>query len=557
MRPRTPLSLALKIVTAGFITAIAGGMVCAQENSRARVVRLSFIEGDVTVQRPDVPAWAEAPVNTPLQEGFKLATGGGSFAKIQFENGGTIRLGEQSLLDLTQLELAPDGGMVNRVDLRQGYATFHPLTARAAESLQVSTPYSTILAAGGTEFRVDVNKGAQRVEVFEGSVEVQSSSGNSTIEKDSVLLLQPGTSDPTVVSQGITKDDWDNWVDDRDAHAQLPNNAPPPNTYGDEAGGMPYGWNDLLQYGTWNDVPGWGYGWTPATVAAGWSPYTMGQWCWYPGWGYTWVGAEPWGWLPYHFGGWEWVPARGWVWFPGSLRNWSPAQVTWFHGSNWVGWTPRHIKESGNACATNCGGGVVSTSTFRNGGLLTSNAMLGFNPTSGERVREPGISPAMGAKLAGPAVSYGVAVPPASTITYDPQHHGYVNSGRVTTPPSQPAWPATVNSTTTPTSNSRPVQPVPVEGRGYEGQPAGSQGRGEPNPVVGTSTNRSATASPWGGPSTYASPANHGNTTRPAPSGSNGSSYTHGGGGQSGGSHVGGGSAGGSHGGGGGGGGHH
>ena len=147
MKPRIRFSLG--ILAAGFIALLAINPVWAQSYSHARIVRLSFVEGDVTVQRPDVQAWAEAPVNTPLQEGFKLSTGENSFAEIQFENGGTIRLGELALLDFTELELAPNGGKINHVELRQGYATFHPLPSRLGESLQVGTPYGTLIAQGG------------------------------------------------------------------------------------------------------------------------------------------------------------------------------------------------------------------------------------------------------------------------------------------------------------------------------------------------------------------------------------------------------------------------
>src|SRR5208282_2329060 len=133
MKPRIRFSL--EILAAGFIALLAVNPVWAQSNSHARIVRLSFVEGDVTVQRPDVQAWAEAPVNTPLQEGFKLSTGENSYAEIQFENGGTIRLGELALLDLTELELAPNGDKINHVELRQGYATFHPLSSDRGDSL--------------------------------------------------------------------------------------------------------------------------------------------------------------------------------------------------------------------------------------------------------------------------------------------------------------------------------------------------------------------------------------------------------------------------------------
>src|SRR5689334_5067231 len=92
----------------------------AQSLPQTRVVRLSFVEGNVTVQRPEVASWSEAPINTPLQQGFKFSTGDNSFAEIQFENGSAIRLGERSLLDLTELAVDLTGKDINRVNLRQG-----------------------------------------------------------------------------------------------------------------------------------------------------------------------------------------------------------------------------------------------------------------------------------------------------------------------------------------------------------------------------------------------------------------------------------------------------
>jgi hypothetical protein len=515
MKPHIRFSLG--ILAAGFIALLSGTPAWSQSYSHARVVRLSFVEGDVTVRRPDVQTWAEAPVNTPLQEGFKLSTGENSFAEIQFENGGTVRLGQLSLIDFTQLELAPNGGKINHLDLRQGYATFHPFPSRLGESLQVGTPYGVLNAQGGAEFRVDLDQGLERVEVFRGAVEVQSNLGAMTIEKDSVLVMEPGASEPTVVSQGITEDDWDQWVDDREAHVGMPRTGPNPDTYADDAAEAPYGWSDLQQYGTWSDVPGSGYGWTPTTVTNGWTPFTMGQWCWYPGWGYTWIGAEPWGWLPYHFGGWDFIPGVGWVWFPGRLGTWSPGRVTWFHGPNWVGWIPHsHQKDAAINCGDHCGGGVVSASTFRHGGLLTSNLMLGFSPTTGDQVRDPGIIPTTMAKLPGPAVPFAAAqnrsfqgrpghapvgadssttataargsrrtdaATPNSAIVYDPRQDSYINGHRATKPQTSPASPAAPSALTTPASNSGLVQPVPVGSREPNGRPVENQGVFQQNPT--------------------------------------------------------------------------
>jgi hypothetical protein len=45
----------------------------------------------------------------------------------------------------------------------------------------------------------------------------------------------------------------------------MPSSGPSPGSYTDDADESAYGWNDLLQYGSWNDVPGAGYGWSPTS----------------------------------------------------------------------------------------------------------------------------------------------------------------------------------------------------------------------------------------------------------------------------------------------------
>ena len=551
MKPRKCFTLAF-IVVAG-IALVSAIPSAAQSNPQPRVIRLSFVEGSVTIQRPDVPSWAEAPANTPLQQGFKLATGENSFGEIQFENGGAIRLGERSSLDLTELALDASGGEINRVDLRQGYATFHPLRSHSEISLQVETRLGVLTAHGGTEFRVDLDQSLERVEVFEGSVDEESNLGSMTVEKDSVLVLQPGSAEPTAVTQGITRDDWDQWVADRESHAEMAANSPPPAEYSDDSEETPYGWSDLAQNGVWTEIPGEGAGWIP-TVSVGWTPYSAGQWCWYPGWGFTWIGSEPWGWLPYHYGGWEFVPGKGWVWFPGSLKNWSPGRVNWYQGSDWVGWIPSHPhhRRPTVACGNNCGGGAVSTGTFHRGGLLTHTQMLGINPTTGTNVNAPAINPSAAVMLPGPVVTpptsqrhgfswnspqprtaTGIAASPNavsgprrggttnhnSSIVYDPQQGTYVNSGHAASPVTQPASPVVpplANTITPGVVNPRPhptsTQGVPIEGRQRVVMPPVQQEPVRPHPGV-YAPMRPLTPTPT------TPPAANANTTPARPSG--------------------------------------
>jgi hypothetical protein len=445
---------------------LTAGLLCAQDYSHARVVRLSFVEGTVTVQRPDVPDWAEAPVNTPIQEGFKLSTAEKSFAEVEFENGSTIRLGQLSLLEFSQLALLPSGGKINRLALQQGYATFHALP-EGEDIYELNTPWGQLTPRGKALFRVDLDENLERLEVFKGSVDVASNLGSWSLAKNDVLELRPGSGEPYSLTQGITQDAWDEWVNERENRVQMApsGGAPSPRLYSNDVSDLLYGWNDLSNYGMWSYLQGWGYGWVP-TVGAGWAPFSLGRWCWYPGFGWVWISSEPWGWLPFHYGGWEYIAGFGWVWFPDSFGYFSPALVTWYSGPGWVGWVPRGSPRGRHGSTSPCPAGqacgtVVSVTTFQNGSVVTPTNRLPVDPIRGRRIEPPGIPPTRTAMLPGRAVSENpgavrgavaggepgarlnrhASPAPDSTVVFDPVQGRYVNSPTAggTARPAQPS----------------------------------------------------------------------------------------------------------------------
>jgi hypothetical protein len=291
--------------------------------------------------------------------------------------------------------------------LDNGYATFRAVP-EGQDVYEVLTSNATLTARGKAMFRVDVDSAEERVEVFRGSVEVASSLGSWTLAKNSVLDLSPGTDQPVQLSEGITQDDWDRWVQERESRAEAASNSLSPGTYSNSSSNTFYGWSDLSYYGNWSYVPGFGYGWMPS-VYAGWFPYSFGRWCWYPGFGYTWISFDPWGWLPYHFGGWEFILGIGWVWFPGSFGAWSPGLVAWYGGPGWIGWMPQpafpnRSKTSPCPRGQSCGP-AVSTNTFRFGRPVGPATILSVNLESGKRMERPDILPERQAMLPGPLVA--------------------------------------------------------------------------------------------------------------------------------------------------------
>ena len=436
-----------------------------QPFSHARVVRLSFTEGTVTTQRPDLPDWSTAPVNTPIQEGFKLSTAENSFAEVEFENAlSTARIGQLSLLEFNQLALAPDGGKVNRLTLNQGYATFHFVPSEQ-DVYEVKAGDATLTPNGKAEFRLDLDEGQARVEVFKGSVEVSSQEGSQTLTKNMALELRSG--EPAEVAQGITKDDWDAWVAERDQTKVAVQAPASSGAYSAAAGSNLYGWSDLYSYGEWGVAPGYGTAWFP-DVAFGWSPYSCGRWAWYGGFGYTWIPCETWGWLPFHYGSWFFDPVFGWGWMPGGFGYWSPGLVTWYQGPGWVGWAPQgftHVRTAGGcppgrSCAT-----VVKTTTLQNGKPVSPQSLVAVDlgEVRSHRVSSPDLPPTQRAMLPGAPVPHAAAFLGASGL-------------------GKPG--AAPRATQASAAGSQPVfvgkAPAPVRVREGERGAAGFSGRGAP-----------------------------------------------------------------------------
>jgi hypothetical protein len=342
--------------------------------SHVRVVRLSFVDGTVTVRSPGSTEWAPATINVPIQEGFSLATANKSFAEVQFENGSTVRIGELSSIDFTQLALTPQGGHINHLTLDEGYATLYVIPQRNDDYL-LSASGVGLAPSGKTEFRTDLNEHHLRVEVFSGRVQAIDSTQVETIAKNNTLVRDLEADTPFQVTNKIQKDDWDKWADARERQSTL--------AYHDQtvsAGAPFYGWDDLDVYGDWANFPGYGYAWAPYEPL-GWSPYSAGMWNWYPGWGYTWISGEPWGWLPFHYGYWNFNSAMGWFWMPGSFRAWSPALVNWYAGSGWIGWAP--IGRGGRASCTPGAAGcltAVPPSVLKNGERIRPGNPHVINP---------------------------------------------------------------------------------------------------------------------------------------------------------------------------------
>lgn len=307
------------------------------------VARVSFIHGDVTMQRGDSGDFSSVSLNTPLVGGDKVATGEASRTELQLDYANILRLDQNAQATIATLDR-------NRIQIQvgQGLAAYSVLKGSRAD-VEIDTPNVSVHPTREGRYRIQVDSdGETLVTVNDGEAQVSTSEGSTTVKRNQLITIRgTGTEAQYQVSEAPNTDDWDKWNRDRDNTIYNANAYRRTNRYYTGAG-------DLDAYGTWTEVPDYGPVWIPQ-VDYGWAPYRAGRWVWEPYWGWTWVSYEPWGWAPYHYG--RWFPWGGsWAWWPGPIYPayepvWAPAYVSFFgfgggvgfgvgFGFGSVGWLP-------------------------------------------------------------------------------------------------------------------------------------------------------------------------------------------------------------------------
>ena len=138
----------------------AASFLFASSREDSRDVRLGTVEGDVRLsrgnhERPDLKQpWEEAQPNENISQGFALATGNGR-ASIDFEDGSTIYLAENSLLLLNNLSTNQKGSATS-VSLISGSATFE-LKPQAGNRFSIKTPSDNLFVDPPEDFHARID----------------------------------------------------------------------------------------------------------------------------------------------------------------------------------------------------------------------------------------------------------------------------------------------------------------------------------------------------------------------------------------------------------------
>lgn len=339
-----------KLVSAAILLGMISFAGFAQEDPPDRVARLNYISGNVSMEPAGIDQWAPADVNRPFTIGDYLYTDQGAKAELHLDVA-VIRMDADTSFGFLNLD-----DRTVQIKLTEGDMYFRLHDFGQDQVFEVDTPNAavTLLRDGVYRFRVDPNGNMSFVVVRDGQAVINGGGQSFTLNQGNSALLTGTDQLSFDVETAPAPDDFDNWCEQRDAHeAHLASARYLPPTV--------IGYEDLDDYGTWQNTGDYGAVWYPRSVAAGWAPYQYGHWAWIEPWGWTWVDNTPWGFAPFHYGRWAYIGNR-WGWCPGPIARvgyvgpvvrpyYAPAIVAWFGGAHWgaslsvgagpsLGWVP-------------------------------------------------------------------------------------------------------------------------------------------------------------------------------------------------------------------------
>src|ERR1022692_2036515 len=178
-------------------SALAGAflVVSASGESKARIVRLSEVQGTVQLDRAAGDGFDKAFINLPVIEGSRLKTGKNGRAEVEFEDGSALRLAPESEVDFTHLALGDDGQKFSTVQLVSGtvYADLYSKRygkEKAGDQFQLNFARESVSVPEAAHFRVELDGTSNAtLAVFKGKVSATSPSGPFEVaEKHSATI---------------------------------------------------------------------------------------------------------------------------------------------------------------------------------------------------------------------------------------------------------------------------------------------------------------------------------------------------------------------------------
>jgi len=335
----------------------------------ARVARINYLQGSVSLQRGDLDEWSQAVINYPLVANDSLWTD--DHARAELHIGSTaMRLSDQTSVSFLNMN-----DQVVQIRLAKGVVELHLNRLDPQESYEIDTPCASASLSQTGDYRLEVDEaGNATIITRRGQAEVTVGPSPIDVTADEQANVANSADPICELSPPKPIDDFERWANERTRHEE-------------QCVSTRYvsreliGYEDLDAYGSWTVLPEYGNAWAPYSVPAGWAPYSAGDWLWLEPYGWTWVDVEPWGFAPFHYGRWAFVQ-NSWYWVPGPIAPrpiFAPALVSFIGGNNWgvsygfgggIGWFP-------------LGPGEI----YRPAYFVSERYIRGLNPALGLNVR--------------------------------------------------------------------------------------------------------------------------------------------------------------------------
>lgn len=320
-------------ISSMLIAAVSAPTLADEAVTHVRIVRLSFVEGDVAFQSAG-STWQRAMMNLPIRQGLSLRTDAG-YAEVEFETGLVVHLAGNTQLEFVELS-TNDGIRVTSLKLDHG-TVIATSNLQRGDRVSISSGNAEVTVPRNGRLRIDSLDSQNWVTSFKGRTDVKIGENLSPVESGKTLHFG-GAQNQSSLDRSPRTDAFDKWASQReDALQEAQLNSEDFVTQKNYL----FSTADLYNYGLWSNISGYGMAWQPYGMGAGWMPFSNGMWMFddfTDDW--MWTSFEPWGWMPYHFGGWVDIAGAGWFWIPQSPRIFRPSTATFLSVGNQVGWTP-------------------------------------------------------------------------------------------------------------------------------------------------------------------------------------------------------------------------
>ena len=223
--------------------ALASAAGADESDPSARVARLGYVQGQVSIEPAGVDDWAAADLNRPLTTGDKLWSDADSRVELSIGSA-VVRLGSATGFSFLNLD-----DHTAQMQVTAGTASVHVRSMDDNDTLEVDTPNSVVSLLGPGDYRVEVNDAgdATVVKVSAGTADVSVGGQDFPVHPQQQITFTGTTEVSETVASLGAPDGFDSWSLERDRRTQVAqtSNYVSPDVIGAE---------DLEQNGTWQST---------------------------------------------------------------------------------------------------------------------------------------------------------------------------------------------------------------------------------------------------------------------------------------------------------------